>query len=130
MLPWARGGEQKRSWREEFRRREGREDAKCGMADSFRFVVRLARNDGADAATGTRVVAVASGNQVGVAVEDALPGAGAVVDAEVESADCRIGFQQAGGEAAGEAVQRGPFVRREVAERSNVAARDDQRMSG
>ena len=76
------------------------------------------------------MVAVAARDEVGVAVEDALPGAGAVVDAEVESADAWVAGEQAVGEAAGEAVEGGPFFRGQVAEGGDVAAGDDQSVPG
>jgi hypothetical protein len=93
-------------------------------------VVGLAGDDGADAAAGVRVVTVAAGDEVGVAVEYALAGAGAVVDAEVEAADGRVGGEEVGGDAAGEAVEGVPFVGREVAERGDVAAGDEESVSG
>ncbi len=53
--------------------------------------------DGADAAAGGGVVAVAAGNEVDVAVEDGLAGVGAVVDAEVEAGDGGVGGLEVGG---------------------------------
>lgn len=76
------------------------------------------------------MVAVAAGDEMGVAVEDALAGAGAVVEAEVESADGGVGGEEVVGEAADEAVEGGPFFGGQVAEGGDMAAGDEEGVAG
>ena len=76
------------------------------------------------------MVAVAAGDEMGVAVEDALAGTGAVVEAEVEAVDGGVGGEEVVGDAADEAVEGGPFFGGEVAEGGDMAAGDDQGVSG
>ena len=76
------------------------------------------------------MVAGAAGDEVQVAVEDGLAGGFAVVGAEVEAGDGRIGGLEFGGEGRCEAMGGGPFVGRQVAEGRDVAAGDDEGVAG
>ena len=87
-------------------------------------------DDAADAAAGGGVVAGAARNQMEMAVEDGLAGGFAVVGAEIEAGDGRVGGLELGGEFPGEAVGGGPFVGGEVTEGSDVAAGDDEGVAG
>ena len=90
----------------------------------------FAGDDAADAALGGGMVAGAAGNQVQVAMEHGLAGRAAVVGAEIESGDGRIGRLQFGGESLRQAMGGGPFVGGQVAELGDVAPGNDQRVAG
>ena len=92
-------------------------------------VIGFVGDDAADAAAGIGVIARAAGDQMKMAMEDRLPGRGAIVDAKIEAGDGGVVLLQFRGKSLREAQGGGPFVWREIAERRHVALRDDQRMA-
>ena len=106
---------------------------RCARGPIFVFrasVVGLAGDDAADAALGGGVVAGAAGDQVQMAMEYGLAGRFAVVGAEIETGDGRIGGKKFGGEPLRQTVGGRPLVRGQVAERGDVSPGDDQGVAG
>lgn len=98
----------------------------CGLLADI--IMRLIRHDTANATAGGGVIARSPRNQVGMTMEHRLPRIRAIIKPKIESGNPSILFHQHLRLIFRQHVHIRPFLRSQIAERSNVPPWNNQRM--